>query len=86
MCKALERPNLIGKKLPIGGNIHTGKEISQKIEKEVHFIALTPDEFEANLVEEFGSLAAKEISNLYRYVKKINQNYIVKILKKLINY
>lgn len=74
VCKALERPNLSGEKLPIGGNIYTGKEIaqeiSQKIQKEVHFIALTPDDFEANILEGFGSLAAKEISNLYRYVKE----------------
>jgi len=73
-CKALERPDLSGEKLPIGGNIYTGKEIaqeiSQKIQKEVHFIALTPDDFEANLVEGFGNLEAKEISNLYRYVKE----------------
>lgn len=35
MCKALERPNLIGKKLPIGGNIHTGKEIAQEISQKL---------------------------------------------------
>lgn len=73
VCKALEMPSLTGQTLPIGGNVYTGKEISQiisqEINKDVKFIALTPDEFENQLVEGFGELAAKEISNLYRYVK-----------------
>ncbi len=74
VCKVLDIPSLSGKILPIGENIYTGKEIAQEIsreiQKEVNFIALTPDEFEDNLVEGFGSLAAREISNLYRYVKE----------------
>ncbi len=74
VAKALNTPNLIGQTLPIGGNLYTGDEIaqiiSQKIDKEVNFIALTPDEFENQLVEGFGALSAKEISNLYRYVEE----------------
>lgn len=73
VCKVLEIPSLIGQTLPIGGNIYTGKEISQiiskEINKEVKFIALTPNDFENQLVAGFGELAAKEISNLYRYVE-----------------
>lgn len=69
---ALEHPESIGETLPIGGTLLTGEEIAesiaQEIGKTVHFISLTPDEFEKNLVSNFGPVMAQEISNLYRFL------------------
>lgn len=72
VISALDKPELAGKKLPIGGNIYSGEEIAVAISnylgKEIQFISLTPDDFEKQLIPAFGELNAKEISNLYRYV------------------
>lgn len=72
VVSAIEKPELTGQVLPIGGNLYTGEEIamaiSEKIGKNIQFIGLTPDDFEKNLAPSFGPVAAKEISNLYRYV------------------
>ncbi|PCE62891.1 SDR family oxidoreductase [Sediminicola luteus] len=69
---ALERPELAGQTLPIGGQLHSGEEIAQAISahlgKSVDFIPVAPDDFEAQLKDGFGTLAAQEIANLYRYV------------------
>ncbi|SHJ06789.1 SDR family oxidoreductase [Aquimarina spongiae] len=69
---AIENPELKGRTLFVGGNLLTGEQIAEaigaKIDKPVHFVSLSPDEFEQNLSPNFGSLAAKEISNLYRFL------------------
>ncbi|UTW64077.1 NmrA family NAD(P)-binding protein [bacterium SCSIO 12741] len=71
---ALDKPELAGETLPIGGNLLSGEEIAEviaeKIGKPVQFIGLAPDDFEKNLAPNFGDLAAREISNLYRYVER----------------
>lgn len=78
VAAAVDHPELAGQTLPIGGNLYTGEEIalaiSQEVGKEVSFIGITPNDFENNLVESFGPVAAKEISNLYRYVDAEKQN------------
>ncbi len=69
---AAGKPNLAGQALPITGNLLTGDEIasaiSTKIGRKVNFLSVTPDDFEKQLTSSFGELAAREISNLYRYV------------------
>ncbi len=76
VVKAISKPELAGQTLPIGGNLITGNEItaaiSAKINQDINFVAVPVDEFEQQLVPGFGETAAKEISNLYRYVE---QNY-----------
>ncbi|WP_299223643.1 NmrA family NAD(P)-binding protein [uncultured Aquimarina sp.] len=76
VVKAISKPELTGQTLPIGGNLVTGNEIataiSAKINQELNFVAVPVDEFEQQLKPGFGEIAAKEISNLYRYVE---QNY-----------
>lgn len=78
VAAALDHPELAGQTLPIGGNLFTGEEIAEAISKEigetVSFIGITPNDFENNLVESFGAVAAKEISNLYRYVDAEKQS------------
>lgn len=72
VVSALEKPELAGQVLPIGGNMFSGEEIanaiSEKVGKSVLFVSLIPDDFEKNLAPNFGDLAAREISNLYRYL------------------
>lgn len=74
VAAALDKPELAGQKLPIGGTVLTGEEISATISEylgqEINFISLKPDDFEKQLIPAFGDLNAKEISNLYRYVNK----------------
>ncbi|MCK8523480.1 NmrA family NAD(P)-binding protein [Aquimarina sp. D1M17] len=69
---AIEKPELAGRTLFVGGNLLAGEQIAQeisaKINKPVHFVSLSPDEFEQNLSPSFGAIAAKEISNLYRFL------------------
>ena len=72
VVSAAKQTELIGRELPIGGNLYSGEEIAQAISshinKPVQFVAVAPDDFEKQLAPNFGDLAAKEISNLYRYV------------------
>ncbi|WP_299244236.1 NmrA family NAD(P)-binding protein [uncultured Aquimarina sp.] len=76
VVKAISKPELAGQTLPIGGNLITGNQIataiSAKINQELNFVTVPVDEFEQQLKPGFGEIAAKEISNLYRYVE---QNY-----------
>jgi hypothetical protein len=43
--------------------------ISRYAGKPIHFVSLTPDEFENQLSGGFGAETAKEIANIYRFVK-----------------
>jgi len=73
---AINKPELAGQTLPIGGKLITGNQITaaigSQINQELNFVEVPVDEFEQQLVPGFGPVAAKEISNLYRYVE---QNY-----------
>lgn len=76
VASALNKPELAGQTLPIGGKLITGNEITSaiglQINEELNFVEVPVDEFEQQLVPGFGPVAAKEISNLYRYIE---QNY-----------
>lgn len=76
VASALTKPELAGQTLPIGGKLITGNEITKaigsKINQNLNFVEVPVDDFEQQLVPGFGPVAAKEISNLYRY---IDQNY-----------
>lgn len=76
VASALTKPELAGQTLPIGGKLITGNEITtaigSQINQDLNFVEVPVDEFEQQLVPGFGPVAAKEISNLYRY---IDQNY-----------
>lgn len=78
IVSAINKPQLAGQTLPIGGKLLTGEEIgtaiSEKLGEKIQFVGLTPDEFQKNISPIFGELAGKEISNLYRYLdQNINQ-------------
>lgn len=79
---AVDKPNLAGRVLPIGGQLLTGAEIasaiSKTIDKNVKFLSLDPDDFEKQLAPAFGMLAAREISNLYRYVDQQRNRLVAK--------
>jgi NAD(P)H dehydrogenase (quinone) len=71
---SLNRAQLIGQKFYIGGVQQiTGEEmanvVSKYAKKPIHFIAVSPDEFESQLSGGFGAETAKEIANIYRFVK-----------------
>ncbi|WP_281986924.1 SDR family oxidoreductase [Aquimarina aggregata] len=76
VARAIGKPELAGETLPIGGNLVTGNEITaaiaSKINQELNFVPVPVNEFEQQLAPGFGELAAKEISNLYRFIE---QNY-----------
>jgi len=79
---AITKPALAGQVYPIGGNLISGEEIAAaiqtKIKSPVNFVSVPVDDFEKQLVPGFGDVAAKEISNLYRYVAKNHQSIISK--------
>ncbi|WP_075344296.1 SDR family oxidoreductase [Tenacibaculum agarivorans] len=81
-ASAIEKPELAGQTLPIGGNVVTGEEIadaiSNQIGKTVNFVGVSPDDFEQQLTPAFGEIPAREISNLYRYVADKNEYLISK--------
>ncbi|QCX01569.1 NAD-dependent epimerase/dehydratase family protein [Aggregatimonas sangjinii] len=82
VAAAVEKPELVGQNLPIGGTLLSGEEIAASISEylgqEINFISLKPDDFEKQLIHTFGELNAKEISNLYRYVEKENETLVGK--------
>ncbi len=75
IASALDKPELAGQTFPVGslikGNDIT-ESIGSKIGQKLTFVEVPVDEFEQQLVPGFGDIAAREISNLYRYVE---QNY-----------
>ncbi|TPN87781.1 SDR family oxidoreductase [Aquimarina algicola] len=79
VVKAIAKPELSGQTLPIGGNLVTGTEItaaiSSKINQKLHFVEVPVNEFEQQLEPGFGALAAREISNLYRYVEQYHTDF-----------
>lgn len=83
IASAINKPELAGQTFPIG-SLLTGNDITKtigsKINQDLNFVEVPIDEFEQQLVPGFGNVAAKEISNLYRYVEQnypnfINQNF-----------
>ncbi len=71
---SLNRLDLIGQKFYLGGvQLISGEEMAKVVSryagKPIHFVALTPDEFEGQLSGGFGAETAKEIANIYRFVK-----------------
>ena len=85
VASAVEKPELSGRVLPIGGNLLTGEEITDAISletgKELSYVPLTPDEFEKQISPAFGVLAGREISNLYRYLESKREQMIAKDFK-----
>ncbi|WP_420571171.1 SDR family oxidoreductase [Kordia sp.] len=86
VAKAIEKPELAGKTLPIGGNLVTGEEITaaiaSKINQELNFVPVPPNEFEKQIAPGFGDLAAKEISNLYRFIEQNYSDFVDKDFQK----
>lgn len=82
VAAVIEKPELVGEVLHIGGNLYSGEEIAKaigtKIGEHIHFIGVAPNDFEQQLIPGFGALAAREISNLYRYVKQHQKDFIGK--------
>lgn len=79
VTKAIVRPDLAGQTLSIGGDLVSGIEIttaiSSKVNQDLHFLEVPTDEFEKQLKPGFGELAAKEISNLYRFVEQNHSEF-----------
>ncbi|MEP0262687.1 NmrA family NAD(P)-binding protein [Dokdonia sp.] len=82
VAAAIQKPELAGEVLYIGGNLYSGEEIAEtigtKIDAHIHFIGVAPNDFEQQLIPGFGALAAREISNLYRYVEQNHESFIGK--------
>lgn len=82
IASAVEKPELSGQVLPIGGNLLTGEEIAAaitaKINTPVNFVSVTVDDFQQQLIPGFGELAAQEISNLYRFVEQNHNHFVSK--------
>jgi NAD(P)H dehydrogenase (quinone) len=73
IVEALKHTDLIGKKFNIGGQLITGVEMAATIStlagRHIQFIPVSPDDFEKQIAPAFGEHTAKEISNIYRFVK-----------------
>jgi NAD(P)H dehydrogenase (quinone) len=72
---AIKRPDMVGQKFDLGGlQLLTGEYLAQGLStllgKPVQYVAVTPDEFEQQLSPAFGPVAAREIANIYRFVKE----------------
>jgi uncharacterized protein YbjT (DUF2867 family) len=82
VAAAVDKPELAGLTLPIGGNLFSGEEIAEAISveigKEISYVPLTPTAFEEQLIPAFGPLAGKEISNLYRYMESNQKDLVTK--------
>ena len=82
VASAIQKLELAGEVLNIGGNLYSGEEIAAtigtKIDAHIHFIGVAPNDFEQQLIPGFGALAAREISNLYRYVEQHHEDFIGK--------
>lgn len=79
---AISKPELAGQTLPIGGNLVTGEEIAaaigSKINQNINFVSVSPNDFEQQLQAGFGEVAAREVSNLYRYIKQNHTDFVSK--------
>lgn len=79
VASAINKPELAGQTFPIGSLV-TGNEITtaigSQINQALNFVEVPVDEFEQQLTPGFGAVAAKEISNLYRYVDQNYNNFI----------
>jgi NAD(P)H dehydrogenase (quinone) len=74
VAAAFNHPELIGQKFDIGGKqLLSGEEMAASISaiagRHIQFIPVSPDDFEAQIAPAFGAVTAKEISNIYRFVK-----------------
>ena len=83
---SLKRADLIGQKFYIGGiQLISGEEmanvVSKYAKKPIHFVSLSPDEFESQLSGNFGAETAKEIANIYKFVKDNVEHFQVKDLR-----
>lgn len=88
VVEAIKKPELKGKKFNIGGSeLLTGEEIAETIskytEKPIQFIPVSPDDFEIQIAPAFGNDTAKEISNIYRFVKNNVTHLQVQDLKEI---
>lgn len=86
VAKAISKPELAGTTLPIGGDLITGKEIATaigaKVNQDLNFVPVPVDEFEKQLAPGFGELAAREISNLYRFIAQNHTEFANKDFEK----
>ena len=82
VVKAISRPELAGQTLPIGGTLISGNEITAAISAEIgqdlNFVSVPVNEFEQQLAPGFGEVAAKEISNLYRFIEQNHNEFVDK--------
>jgi NAD(P)H dehydrogenase (quinone) len=67
-------PELIGQKFDIGGKqLLSGEEMASSIStiasRHIQFIPVSPDDFEVQITPAFDAVTAKEIANIYRFVK-----------------
>jgi NAD(P)H dehydrogenase (quinone) len=74
VAAAFNHPELIGQKFDIGGKqLLSGEEMAASISaiagRHIQFIPVSPDDFEAQITPAFGVITAKEIANIYRFVK-----------------
>jgi len=82
VAKAITKPELAGKTLPIGGSLISGNEIAMAISSEIgenlNFVPVAVNDFEQQLTPGFGPIAAKEISNLYRFIEENHSEFVDK--------
>ncbi|WP_281991540.1 SDR family oxidoreductase [Aquimarina aggregata] len=82
VAKAITKPELAGQTLPIGGSLISGNEITAAISTAIgqglNFVSMSVNEFEQQLVPGFGEVAAKEISNLYRFIEQNHNEFVDK--------
>jgi len=84
--EAIKRPELVGQKFFIGGSqLISGEEMAEVLTnllgRHIQFIPVSPDDFEVQLSGAFGGETAKEIANIYRFVKDNVEHFQAKDLR-----
>lgn len=84
--EAIKRPVLVGQKFFIGGSqLISGEEMAEVLTnllgRHIQFIPVSPDDFEVQLSGAFGGETAKEIANIYRFVKDNVEHFQAKDLR-----
>ncbi|MTI32462.1 SDR family oxidoreductase [Xanthovirga aplysinae] len=79
-ASAFTKLELIGQTFELGGKAITCTEIAKALTnvvgREVNYLSVSPDDFEAGLKGAIGDQAAAAVADIYRYLEKVEDSFI----------